>query len=301
MNEEAENIIPVKKTGAHNHTHDHGTKNISTAFFLNTGFAIIEVIGGLLTNSVAILSDALHDFGDSLSLGVSWYFQKKSKKGKTSDYTYGYQRFSLVGAFLNSTVLIIGSIFIIKEAIARIIEPQQANAQGMIVLAILGIAVNGFAMLRLKKGESINEKVVSLHFLEDVLGWVAVLIGAIIMLFADVPVIDPILSLLIALFVLFNVYRNIKPAIKIILQGVPGNISEKLVIDFLQNETEVKNVHDLRLWSLDGNHHVVSFHLAVTKNMDLKEAEIFKDKIKDRLKDLNIVYATIEVEYEPAH
>ncbi len=301
MNEKAENILPVKKSGSHNHTHDHGTKNISTAFFLNTGFAIIEVIGGLLTNSVAILSDALHDFGDSLSLGVSWYFQKKSKKEKTSDYTYGYQRFSLLGAFLNATVLIVGSIFIISEAISRISDPQQPDTKGMIILAILGIAVNGFAMLRLKKGDSINEKVVSLHFLEDVLGWVAVLVGAIIMSFADVPVIDPLLSLLIALFVLFNVYRNIKPAIKIILQGVPGNLSEKHVFDLLQNKSNVKDVHDLKLWSLDGNHHVASLHVTVDKNMNLKEAEILKDEIKDQLKELDIVYATIEVEYDPAH
>ncbi|HEY1114932.1 MAG TPA: cation diffusion facilitator family transporter, partial [Chitinophagaceae bacterium] len=203
---------------SHAHSHAHATGNIAVAFFLNTAFALIELVGGLLTNSVAILSDALHDFGDSLSLGTAWYFQKKSKKTRTEHYTYGYRRFSLVGAFVNAMVLIVGSIFIIREAVERLFRPEPADARGMLLLALLGIVVNGVAMLQLRKGGSINERVVSLHFLEDVLGWVAVLVGAVVMLFADLPVIDPVLSLAIASFVLFNVYRNIKPAFKIILQ-----------------------------------------------------------------------------------
>lgn len=139
------------KSRKHHHDHSHGTKNIATAFFLNTGFAAIELVGGILTNSVAILSDALHDFGDSLSLGTAWYFQKKSQKKRTENYTYGYQRFSLLGAFVNSTVLIIGSVFIIQEAIKRMMNPEQADYKGMLILAIIGIFVNGAAMFRLKK------------------------------------------------------------------------------------------------------------------------------------------------------
>lgn len=275
------------------------TKNIATAFFLNTGFALLEVFGGLYTNSVAILSDALHDFGDSLSLGLSWYFQRKSKKGRTELYTYGYQRFSLLGAFINAIVLIIGSIFIIKEAVTRLFNPEPANARGMLLLAVVGIIVNGIAMLKLKKGTSLNEKVVSLHFLEDVLGWVAVLAGAVIMMFADVPFIDPALSLGIALFVLFNVYKNIKPAFRIILQGVPGNLSEKKVKEAVLQETQVTNVHHLHLWTLDGNHHVASMHVLVNQNMPLNETEKLKKKIKEYLKEQDITHATIEVEFNP--
>jgi cobalt-zinc-cadmium efflux system protein len=285
----------------YDHNHVLPTGNIATAFFLNTAFALIEVAGGLLTNSVAILSDALHDFGDSISLGAAWYFQRKSGNKRSSDYTYGYQRFSLLGAFINSVVLIVGSIFIIRESIERLISPEPANYTGMLILAILGIVINGAAMLRLKKGQSINERVVSLHFLEDVLGWVAVLIGSIIMLFVDIPVLDPILSLLIAAFVLFNVYRNIKPAFRIILQGIPGNISEEEIRSLVMKEPGISNVHDFRLWTLDGIHHVVSMHIVVNNNTDLKAAEHLKDNIKKRLNELHIMHATIEVEYKPGH
>lgn len=279
----------------------HGTGNIATAFFLNTAFAIIELIGGLFTNSMAILSDALHDFGDSLSLGTAWYFQRKSRQAGSIDYTYGYRRFSLLGAFINCIVLITGSVFIIKESVERLFKPETANAKGMLILAFIGIAVNGAAMLRLKKGSSINERVVSLHFLEDVLGWVAVLIGATIMLFVDVPVLDPILSLLIACFVLFNVYRNIKPAFRIILQGAPDTISRKEIEEMVLAEKEVVEMHDYHLWTMDGEHHILSLHIVVKDNMDLKLAEHLKERIKAKLKHLDIDHATIEVEYSPEH
>lgn len=287
--------------GFHAHGHSHGTGNIALAFFLNTGFAIIELVGGIFTNSVAIMSDALHDFGDSLSLGTAWYFQKKSQKGRSHYYTYGYRRFSLLGAFINSIVLIVGSIFIIQEAVQRLFKPEQADAKGMLYLAILGILVNGAAMLRLKKGSSINEKVVSLHFLEDVLGWVAVLIGAVIMLFADIPVIDPILSLLIASFVLFNVYRNIKPAFRIILQGAPDNPSERKIRDSVLQQAGVIDMHDFHIWTLDGINHIVSMHIITDHNMDLKEAESLKENIKTGLKQISVSHATIEVEFDPVH
>lgn len=293
-----------KNTAGHGHNHSHHAHtsgNIATAFFLNTGFAIVELVGGILTNSVAILSDALHDFGDSFSLGAAWYFQKKSQKGRTQSYTCGYQRFSLLCAFINPIVLIVGSVFIIQEAVERLFQPEEANYKGMLLLAILGIIVNGTAMLRLKKGESINEKVVSLHFLEDVLGWVAVLIGSLIMMFYHIPVLDPILSLLIASFVLFNVYRNIRPAFKIILQGTPSDVSEEEVKESVVNYKDVLEVHDIRIWSLDGIHHVSSMHIVVGKNMDIKEAEHLKENIKNQLKELHITHATIEVEFSPEH
>ena len=284
-----------------NHSHTHATGNIAMAFFLNTSFALIELVGGILTNSMAILSDALHDFGDSLSLGTAWYFQRKSQKSRTENYTYGYKRFSLVGAFVNGTVLIVGSVFIIQEAISRLFNPQQPNPTGMLLLAILGIAVNGVAMLRLKKGSSVNERVVSLHFLEDVLGWVAVLVGSVVMMFFNLPIIDPILSLAIAVFVLFNVYRNIKPAFQIILQGVPEGVSEKEVHQLVTEEKDVIDIHDYHLWTLDGEHHILTLHVVVNNNIDLKEAEALKERIKEKLNVLHISHATIEVEYNPQH
>ncbi|MET0391492.1 MAG: cation diffusion facilitator family transporter [Chitinophagaceae bacterium] len=287
--------------GHHGHHHGHTTGNIATAFFLNIGFAAVELVGGLLTNSVAILSDALHDFGDSLSLGTAWYFQRKSRQKRSGSFTYGYQRFSLAGALINALVLLTGSVFIIREAIGRLANPEQADPAGMLLLAVLGIVVNGVAMLRLRKGGSLNERVVSLHFLEDVLGWIAVLVGALVMLVADVPVLDPILSLLIACFVLFNVYRNIRPVITIILQAAPAGVSEENVRSLLQEEKEVKGLHDFRIWTLDGEHHVLTMHVTVKRNLDLKTAEALKERIKTKLKELDILHATIEVEYNPEH
>lgn len=288
----------------HNHSSHHhhdAAGNIAVVFLINSVFAVVELVGGLLTNSVAILSDALHDFGDSLSLGMAWFFEKKSKRGRSDSYTYGYKRFSLIGAFVNSVVLIIGSIFIIRESIQRLFAPEDADARGMLLLAILGIAVNGAAMLRLRRGDSINERVVSLHFLEDILGWVAVLVGSIIMMFTRIPYVDPVLSLIISSFILFNVYRNIRPAIQIVLQGVPQQVSPDQVRDILHTEPMIIGFHDYHLWTLDGRNHVISMHVVVRENMDLKAAETLKEDIKQKLVSVGISHATIEVEFDPQH
>ena len=163
----------------HNHSHDHSGKNLKVAFFLNLTFTILEFIGGIYVNSIAIISDAVHDLGDSLSLGTSWYLDSKSKKNANSKYSYGYRRFSLLGALINSVVLIAGSVYVIYEAVGRILEPEHSDAQGMVIFAIIGVLVNGYAAYKLSSGKSMNEKVVSWHLMEDVLGWVAVLIVAI--------------------------------------------------------------------------------------------------------------------------
>lgn len=283
---------------SHDHNHNHSTGNITVAFWLNTGFAILELAGGFYTNSVAIMSDALHDFGDSLSLGLAYYLQKKSEKGKDNLYSYGYKRFSLLGAFITSIVLTVGSIFIISEAIQRFANPQQPDTKGMLILALIGIAVNGAAMLRLKKGNSLSEKAVSLHFLEDVLGWVAVLIGALVMTFVNVPWLDPILSIGIASFILFNVYKNIRSVLKIILQAVPENLSEIELKKQLAEFIEIIEIHDIHSWSMDGSYNVVTFHAVLTENKTQSELEQLKRKIKDKLLHTNINHITIEFEIQ---
>ena len=283
----------------HHHGHHHTTKNIKSAFFLNLAFTIVEIIGGFYTNSLAIMSDAVHDLGDSLSLGMSWYFQKLSNKDANKKYSYGYGRFSLLGAIINSIVLIVGSVFIISEAIPRIINPEYADATGMMWLAILGIIVNGAAVLKLKKGSSINERVVSLHLFEDVLGWFAVLIASIVMQFWDVPILDPILSLLIAGYVLFNVYRNIKEAFKIILQGVPNKISsEEIKKQIILQIDEVENIHDCHIWTLDGEFHVATIHIVIKeKEFSWQKSKEVKEKIKKLLQDnFQLEHVTLELE-----
>jgi cobalt-zinc-cadmium efflux system protein len=283
----------------HNHGHHHTTGNIKVAFFLNLAFTIIEFIGGFYTNSLAIMSDAVHDLGDSLSLGLSWYFQKVSNKKATTNFSYGFARFSLLGAIINSVVLTVGSIFIISEAIPRIISPEDSDAVGMMWFAILGIIVNGVAVLKLKSGTSINERVVALHLLEDVLGWVAVLIASIVMQFWDLPILDPILSLLIAGYVLFNVFKNIKESFTIILQGVPGKISTKEIETTLVALDEVEAMHDCHIWTLDGEFHVASLHIVLkdpSDNSPEKSKEI-KKKIRKLLHDrFSLEHITLELE-----
>ncbi|MCZ4410684.1 cation diffusion facilitator family transporter [Cryomorphaceae bacterium 1068] len=280
----------------HNHSHNHSEGNVKVAFFLNLAFTIIEIIGGLYTNSLAILSDALHDLGDSLSLGLSWYFQKLSKKGRTKTFSYGYKRFSLLGAIINSIVLVAGSIFILTKAIPELFNPGGTNVEGMLYLSILGIVVNGAAVFKLRKGESLNEKVVSLHLLEDVLGWVAVLIGSVIMMYTDAPFIDPLLSVLISLFVLYNVYKNLKKSLLVILQGIPEEISIDDIRQKLKNISKVTDIHDCHAWSMDGQYNILTLHLRLDKDYKLSEQAKLKEQVRTQLKDESINHITIEFE-----
>jgi len=279
------------------HSHDHSSKNLGTAFVLNLVFAIIELIGGLFTNSVAILSDALHDFGDSLSLGLAWYLNKVSKRERDDAYSYGYKRFSILGALISSVVLILGSIFIISETIPRLLNPVQPDTSGMIVLGLLGLAVNGYAAIRLHKGASITERAVYLHLLEDVLGWAATLIGAIVMHFTDFAILDALLSLLIAVFILYNVYKNLRKGLTIMLQATPANLNMPSVHETLRQTDGVIDFHDCHAWTMDGQYHVLSVHLVV-KDQSLESLEKLKKEVKQRLEYLGITHSTIEFEME---
>ena len=280
----------------HDHSHHHSEGNVKLAFFLNLSFTIIEIIGGLYTNSLAILSDALHDLGDSLSLGLSWYFQKLSKKGRTKTFSYGYRRFSLLGAIINSIVLVAGSIFILTKAIPELFNPEETDAEGMLYLAILGIVVNGAAVFKLRKGDSLNEKVVSLHLLEDVLGWVAVLIGSIIMMYVDAPFIDPLLSVLISLFVLYNVYKNLKKSLLVILQGIPDDVDIDEIRTKLKDIAAITDIHDCHVWSMDGQYNILTIHLRLNKDYKLSDQSELKERVKEKLKNESINHITIEFE-----
>jgi cobalt-zinc-cadmium efflux system protein len=283
--------------GGHgHHHHHHAGDNIKVAFFLNLGFTVIEVFGGLWINSMAILSDALHDFGDSISLGMAWYFNKLSHKGSDQHFSYGYKRFSLLGAVINSVVLLLGSGIVLWVSVPRLFSPEEVHAPGMIGFAVLGVLVNGAAALRLKKGESLNEQVAMLHLLEDVLGWFAVLVGGILMYFFDWPIIDPLLSILITGFILYNVVRNLRKGLQILLQGTPANISLQDVRQKLRLMPEIRSVHDLHLWTLDGISHVLTMHAVVNENVNLEEAHELKNRIRSAMRDAHIDHVTVEFE-----
>ena len=282
----------------HSHSHNISQKNIKVAFFLNIGFTIAEIIGGLLTNSMAILADALHDLGDSLSLGLSWYFAKISDKQPSETFSYGYKRFSLLAALINGIVLLVGSFIILSEAVPRIIHPEHSNAKGMFIFAVFGILVNGLAVWRLKSGKTMNERVVTWHLLEDVLGWVAVLIVSIVMIFKDIHILDPILSVLITLYILWNVVKNLKKTVLLFLQGVPEEVSILSIEEELQKLDNVSKVHHTHIWSQDGEHNILTTHLILGQDLDWPEINRLKTRVRQRLKDLGIDHATIEIEKE---
>lgn len=278
------------------HQHHHGTEstgNISTAFILNALFVVVEVVGGLATNSIAILTDALHDLGDCLSLAVAWVMQKKSAKGRDNRYSYGYKRFSLLGSIFLSGALIISSVFILVEAGKRLVSPEEVKAHGMLWLAIAGIIINGAAALRVKKGSSLNERTVYLHIMEDVLGWIGVLLVSIVMLFVNAPILDPILSIGISVWVMSNVYKNLRSVFKVLLQAVPDDVQPEAVQRALRAIEGVEDIHDLHIWSLDGESHIMTVH--VVSNSD-QLAEL-KHRIMHAMATFHITHATIELEH----
>lgn len=297
---------PPKKHHGHTHGHhhhyhhDHGKAggNLFFAFLLNLFFAVVELVGGLFTGSVAILSDALHDLGDSISLAVAWRLQKLSEKGRDASFSYGYKRFSLLGALLISTILLIGSVFVIIAAVKRLSEPGEPKAGGMLLLAIFGLLVNGIAALRLKGGGSLNERAVMLHLMEDVLGWAAVLVVSVIMIFVDFPILDPILSLCITAWILYNVYGNLRDTFRVLLQGVPDMIDIESLKTEILSLPGVDSIHDVHLWTLDGESHVMTIHVVYeAKDFDSPQA-IFglKESVRKKCNEYSIAHATIELD-----
>ena len=267
-------------------------KNILIAFVLNLVFSLIEIAGGLFTNSVAILSDAIHDFGDAFSIGVSCFLERKSKKKPDETYTYGYLRYSVLGAFITTIILTIGSIVVLTSAIFRIIHPVSLHYEGMILLAILGIVINFLAAYKTREGDSLNQKAVNLHMLEDVLNWVVVFIGAIVMKFTDITYIDSIMSIGIALFLLKQALENLKNILNLFLAKVPSNLHVDEIKKELLKIPKVENVHHIHVWSMDGVHHYATMHVVVSGKYDFK----LKNMIKDKLKEMGIMHSTLEME-----
>lgn len=282
----------------HDHHHHAGSQNLKVAFFLNLGFTVFEIIGGLYVNSVAIISDAIHDLGDSLSLGTAWYLDRKSRQGADKKFSFGYTRFSLLGALINSLVLIAGSIFVINEAVGRILAPEHSDANGMIGFAVIGIAVNGYAAWKMSGGKSLNEKVVSWHLLEDVLGWVAVFIVGIILKFRDSQYLDPALSLLITAYILWGVLRRLKETLFVFLQGTPKDIDLVQIEKELQAIDNVQSLHHTHVWSLEGENHVFSTHLKLQKIDTFAQILAVKTKAKDLLRKYPFEHFTIETELD---
>ncbi len=280
----------------HDHHHSENKANIAIAFGLNLAFAVIEFVGGYLTNSLAVFANALHDLGDSFSIGLSWYFAKLSEQTPTKQFSYGFKRFSLLAAFINGIILLVGSLLILSKAFPRVLHPEPSHPGGMLVFAVIGIAVNALAMLRLHHGKTMNEKMLAWHFIEDILGWVAVLIAGIIMLFIDIPVLDPILSILITCYVLWNVFKNFRKTIVLFMQGVPEELKVETINQKMRSVAMVQSIHDTHIWSLDGEHHILTAHIVVESALSKEQILAVKCQLKKILSGLGIPHATLEIE-----
>ena len=284
----------------HNHDHSHidaSSNRIGWAFFLNLGFTIIEFIGGALTNSTAIMADAVHDLGDSLSIGLAWLLNRLSQKESDDQFSYGYRRFSLLGALINALILVAGSIWVLSEAIPRLKDPQMPVTEGMFALAIFGIVVNGFAAYKLSHGTTLNERILNWHLLEDVLGWVAVLIVSIVLMFVDWPILDPILSIAFTLFILFNVAKNLFVTLRLFLQATPDEKVREEILKRLISIEQINDIHHLHFWSLDGEHHVLTAHLILKQSFTTEDIIRIKKHIANILSDYELEHTTIELEF----
>ena len=266
-------------------------RNILIAFLLNLTFSIFEFAGGVFTNSVAIMSDAVHDLGDALSIGMSYFLEKKSKKNPDATHTYGYKRYSVLGSLITTVILFAGSVLVIVNAVKRLINPVEINYDSMLVFAIVGVVVNLLGAFFTHKGDSLNQKAVNLHMLEDVLGWIVVLVGALVMKFTDISVIDPLMSIGVAFFILVNAMKNLKKMLDLFLLKTPKSICvdevEKTVLDI----DGVCGVHHIHLISIDSFDIYATMHIVADGDF----AQI-KHKVKDKLKEMGVSHITLELE-----
>ena len=268
-------------------------KNIFIAFIVNLLFSVFEFLGGIFTGSVSIISDALHDMGDAISIGISYLFEKKSKREPDKNYTYGYARYSVIGGLITTIILLIGSTLVVYNAIERIINPTQINYNGMIVLGVIGVVINLCAAWFTHEGDSLNQKAVHLHMLEDVLGWIVVLIGAIVMKFTDFALLDPILSIIVAAIIFISAIKNLKEILNLLLEKVPENISIEEIRAHLLEIDEVIDVHHIHIWSTDGYQNYATLH--VVFDGDPQKA---KKNVQNELKEHGIGHVTVELERE---
>lgn len=285
---------------AHDAPHARGAGALRAAFFLNLGFTLVEAFGGWWTHSAAVWSDALHDTGDCLVLGLAWYLQRVAMKGRDARFSYGYGRFSMLGGWLTSAVLIVGAVVMSIACLQRILEPVAPHAPGMMLIAAFGLLMNGLAAWWLHGGDSLNERGAYLHLLEDVLGWAAVLIGAVLIQFTGWSVIDPLLGIGISLFIAWNAVRTLRQGTGILMQEVPAGVDERSVRAGLMTVPHVLGVHDQHTWTLDGRLIVHTVHLEVG-TIGLAEARTVKAEARRMLGAMGIHHATIELEWAGEH
>lgn len=286
-------------SGKHKHHHEHHTtelltsNNVTIVFVLNVFFAILEFIFGVLFNSAAVLSDAVHDTGDAVAIGLAWFFQKYSKKKEDANYTLGYKRFSLLGATITSLILVVGSIMVMVTSIPRIFFPEAVHTTGIIGLAIFAILMNGFGGWLLSKGTSRTESILNLHMLEDVLGWIGVLLVGIVMRFQQWYWLDPLLSVAIAVLILTKAVPKFIGTLHIFLEKTPENVEYNHLLNELEGLKEVRALTQLLIWSIDGESNAAMLHLILEESTDISRA---KEEVRKVLETHHVGYSAIEID-----
>ena len=263
------------------------------AFFLNLSYAIVEFIAGGLFGSSAVLADSVHDMGDAIAIGVSAFLETISNREEDSHYTLGYKRFSLLGAMVTAVILMTGSVLVILGNITKLFHPQAVNDEGILWLGIIAISVNVIASLVVRKGKTKNESILSLHFLEDTLGWVAVILMAIVLRFTDWYILDPLLSLVISIFILSKAIPRFWSTLKIFLDAVPEGVDIKQVKSDLEQLDHVASINQLNLWTMDGLEKNAIVHVCLEH---VNHMEVCKESIRSKLKDCGFQNVTIEVD-----
>ena len=263
------------------------------AFFLNLSYAIVEFIAGGIFGSSAVLADSVHDLGDAIAIGISAFLETISNREEDRQYTLGYKRFSLLGALVTAVILIIGSILVILENITKLFNPQPVNDEGILWLGVIAVSINVLASLVVRKGKTKNESILSLHFLEDTLGWLAVILMAIILRFTDWYILDPILSLVISIFILTKAIPRFWSALKIFLDVVPEGVETGDLEKDLEALINVKSVNQLSIWSMDGLENNAIIHLCLE---DWEQMIATKNQVRQLLEERGIQNITIEVD-----
>lgn len=273
---------------------DQTVKNIGIVFILNLVFSGLEFIFGFIFNSSAILSDAVHDLGDSVSVGLALFFQKYSTKKSNDKFSFGYQRFSLLGALITAVVLLAGSILVAFRSIPLLFDPQPVNSSGMLWISIFAIAINGYAAWLMSKGKSENESFLNLHMLEDVLGWIGVLVVSIIMQFSNLYILDPMLSIGIALYIFVQAVPKFYHTLTIFLESVPEGVDLNELESNILTIEEIDDFSHFHFWSIDGQENAFSVTLLVSSE-HMKDASKIKAQVREQLEGYNVTHSTIEL------
>lgn len=282
----------------HHHHHTHSAdENILVAFFLNLFFVFVEIAGAFFTNSFAILSDAVHDFGDCIAIGFAYIMEKFSNKAPDEKYTYGYRRYSLVSAVITSLILVVGSVFVIVGSVGRIAQPKEVHGLGMVVIAVFGVVINGAAVIKTRSGTGVNEKAISLHLLEDVLGWIAVLLGSALIFFFKWYFIDGVLSVLIAVVLIVESSKTIKDIFAVFLEKTPEGIDVKRLKKELEEIEGVENTHHIHVWSLDGEKNMATMHLKAKGSINPENYERVKLQAKKICRKHGIHHLTVQIDF----